>query len=263
MAIKQSLEDSILTINNKSAKGPTFGLSDKELRRRQRLEDKSASDDDDSGDDDDDDDDNSSLRDKGKKKEGQKEVKQVSGRQKQDTCKHEGCARWAVRRGACITHGMTIYQDFGLLDKELLLRQLLENKAASDDDYSDDDDDDDDSSPQDKEKKAIGQKEEHQGRGRRREKKLASTRDAPNVCIGEEFVLQVRGMRQMGVSGRSLYRTWRDSEELQPGGVHQQRQTGRTLHEARREMQKKILSPRWVHQTGRSGRSLHDARRWG
>ena len=77
MAIKQSLEDSILTINNKSAKGPTFVLSDKELRRRQRLEDKSASDDDDSGDDDDDDDDNSSLRDKGKKKEGQKEVKQV------------------------------------------------------------------------------------------------------------------------------------------------------------------------------------------
>jgi hypothetical protein len=99
---------------------------------------------------------------------------------------------------------MTIYQDFGLLDKELLRRQLLENKAASDDDYSDDDDDDDDSSPQDKEKKAIGQKEEHQGGGRRREKTckyegcakcvyrggvcIASTRDAPNGCIGEEFV---------------------------------------------------------------------------
>jgi hypothetical protein len=142
---------------------------------------------------------------------------------------------------------MTIYHDFGLLDKELPRRQLLENKAASDDGYSDDHDDDDESLPREKAKKATGQKEEHQGGGGRWGKKN----------------LQVRGMRQMGVSGGSLYRTWRDSEEMQPGRVHQQSQTRRTLHEARRKMQKNMLSPRGVHQTGRSGRCLYDARRWG
>ena len=126
---------------------------------------------------------------KGKKKEGQKEDKQGGGRWEQDTCKHEGCARWMVWRGACITHGMTIYHDFGLLDKELPRRQLLENKAASDDGYSDDHDDDDESLPREKAKKATGQKEEHQGGGGRWGKKN----------------LQVRGMRQMCVSGRSLY----------------------------------------------------------
>jgi hypothetical protein len=74
LAIKKFLEDSILSNNTKSAKRPTFGLSDKELRRRQRLEDQSASDDDDSGDDDD-----SSLRDK-REEEGRTERRQTRRR---------------------------------------------------------------------------------------------------------------------------------------------------------------------------------------
>jgi hypothetical protein len=83
LALKQSLENSILTnISSKSSKGKslyqhpsatssTFGLSDKELRRRQQLENKSDSDDDDSSDDDDDD---SSLRGKTKKVKGKKKI---------------------------------------------------------------------------------------------------------------------------------------------------------------------------------------------
>ena len=89
LALKQSLENSILTnISSKSSKGKslyqhpsatssTFGLSDKELRRRQQLENKSDSDDDDSGDDDDDDD--SPLRGKRKKVKGKKNIRSNKG----------------------------------------------------------------------------------------------------------------------------------------------------------------------------------------
>ena len=88
LALKQSLENSILTnISSKSSKGKslyqhpsatssTFGLSDKELRRRQQLENKSDSDDDDSGDDDDDD---SPLRGKRKKGKGKKKIRSNKG----------------------------------------------------------------------------------------------------------------------------------------------------------------------------------------
>jgi hypothetical protein len=118
---------------------------------------------------------------KGRRRKVRKK-KQGGGWWEQETCKHEGCARWVVRRGACITHGMSTYQDFGLLDKQLLRRQLLENKAAPDDDYSDDDVDD--ASPREKEKKVIAQKEEHREGEGRWEKKLVSTRDAPNGRCG-------------------------------------------------------------------------------
>ena len=90
LALKQSLENSILTnISSKSSKGKslyqhpsatssTFGLSDKELRRRQQLENKSDSDDDDSGGDDDDDD-SSLRRGKRKKVKGKKKIRSNKG----------------------------------------------------------------------------------------------------------------------------------------------------------------------------------------
>ena len=101
LAIKQSFKNSILADGNKSARGNSiyqhpsvtslFGLSNKELRRHQLLENKATSNDEDIADVTKKD---SSLRNKGKKKIVLKKRH----------CKNEGCTNWVVQGGVCVAH---------------------------------------------------------------------------------------------------------------------------------------------------------------
>jgi hypothetical protein len=83
----------------------TCVLSDEELRRQQRLEKKAVSYDGDY----DDDDDDSTMRDEREKKTGNRKVGDDTRRQQagrgRTFCKHEGCDKWRIRGGVCVTHG--------------------------------------------------------------------------------------------------------------------------------------------------------------